>query len=125
MRKTIEVFESKGLKKIKQDWHDKTWNHDFVEFMKEAQAFATLMTPDGYGADDSRWDTYRNNEFSEITAFYGMTYCYTRQVSILGLGPIWLGGNENDEEVNIRIIFGRRNVGISWCLKRLWGLRKK
>lgn len=94
MLKTIEFFENKGLKKIKQDWQAKTWNYDFVEFLKENQIFATLMTPAGYGPPDSRWDTYRNCEFSEITSFYGITYWYTWQVSMLGLAPIWLGSNE-------------------------------
>jgi acyl-CoA dehydrogenase len=94
MLKTIEFFENKGLKKIKQDWHQKTFNYDFIEFLKENQIFATLMTPSGYGAPDSRWDNYRNCEFSEISSFYGITYWYTWQVSMLGLAPIWLGSNE-------------------------------
>ena len=94
MIRTIEFFESKGLKKIKEDWHQKVWNYDFVDFMRENQVFATLMTPSGYGASDSRWDTYRNCEFSEITAFYGITYWYTWQVSMLGLCPVWMGSNE-------------------------------
>src|SRR5512136_2396655 len=94
MLKTIEFFERKGLKKVKQDWHQKTFNYDFVEFLKENQVFATLMTPSGYGAADSRWDNYRNCEFSEISSFYGITYWYTWQVSMLGLAPIWLGSNE-------------------------------
>ncbi|MBN2079494.1 MAG: acyl-CoA dehydrogenase [Spirochaetes bacterium] len=94
MTKTIEFFEKKGLKSIKKDWHEKKWNYDFVEFLKKNQVFATLMTPSGYGAKDSRWDTYRNCEFSEITGFYGITYWYTWQVSMLGLCPVWLGSNE-------------------------------
>ncbi len=94
MQKTIDFLENKGLKNLKKDWHDKVWNHDFVEFMKENQVFATLMTPEGYGAEDSRWDTYRNSAFAEITGFYGITYWYTYQVSMLGLGPVWLGSNE-------------------------------
>ena len=94
MQKTIDFLENKGLKNLKKDWHDKVWNHDFVEFMKENQVFATLMTPAGYGAEDSRWDTYRNSAFAEITGFYGITYWYTYQVSMLGLGPVWLGSNE-------------------------------
>ncbi len=94
MQKTIDFLENKGLKNLKKDWHDKVWNHDFVEFMKENQVFATLMTPKGYGAEDSRWDTYRNSAFAEITGFYGITYWYTYQVSMLGLGPVWLGSNE-------------------------------
>ncbi|HDP80017.1 MAG TPA: acyl-CoA dehydrogenase [Spirochaetes bacterium] len=104
MLKTIEFFEKKGLKKIKEDWHKKTWNYDFVEFLKENQVFATLMTPAGYGAPDSRWDTYRNCEFSEITAFYGITYWYTWQVSMLGLGPIFLGSNEEVKHKTAKLL---------------------
>jgi acyl-CoA dehydrogenase len=94
MIKTIAFLENKGLKKIKKDYHEKVWNYDFVEFLKKEKVFATLMTPKGYGAEDSRWDTYRNCEFAEITSFYGLTYWYTFQVSMLGLGPIFLGENE-------------------------------
>ncbi len=104
MLKTIEFFENKGLKNLKKDWHEKTWNYDFVEFMKENQVFATLMTPAGYGPADSRWDTYRNNEFSEITSFYGITYWYTWQVSMLGLAPIWLGSNEQVKRKTVKLL---------------------
>jgi len=94
MTKTIAFLENKGLKKIKKDYHEKVWNYDFVEFLRKEKIFATLMTPKGYGAEDSRWDTYRNCEFAEITSFFGLTYWYTFQVSMLGLGPIFLGENE-------------------------------
>ncbi len=104
MLKTIDFFEKKGLKQIKKDWHEKAWNYDFVEFLKENQVFATLMTPSGYGAEDSRWDTYRNCEFSEITSFYGITYWYTWQVSMLGLGPIWMGSNEEVKHKTAKLL---------------------
>jgi len=94
MQKVIDFFENKGLEKIKSDWHDKAWNHDFVDFMKENQIFATLMTPAGYGDGDACWDTWRNSVFAEITGFYGITYWYTFQVSMLGLVPVWTGSNE-------------------------------
>jgi len=93
MSAVIDWFESKGLKSIKQDWHAKTWNYSFVEFMRSEQVLATLMTPRGYG-EDACWNTYRNVEFAEIAAFYGITYWYTFQVSMLGLGPIFNGDNE-------------------------------
>jgi hypothetical protein len=56
MQATIDFFEGKGLKQIKRDWHERKWNHDYVDFLKDKQVFATLMTPAGYGAADSRWD---------------------------------------------------------------------
>ena len=90
-------FEAKGLKSLKQDWHDKTWNHDFVAFMKSQQVLATLMTPQGYG-ENAAWNTLRNAEFAEITGFYGITYWYTFQVSMLGLGPIFNGDNEQAKQ---------------------------
>jgi len=93
MSAIIDWFENKGLKSIKEDWHNKTWNYDFVDFMKSGQVLATLMTPEGYG-EDAHWNTFRNVEFAEIVAFYGITYWYTFQVSMLGLGPIFNGDNE-------------------------------
>ena len=104
MQKVIDFFEDKGLARIKKDWHARTWNHDFVEFMKENQVLATLMTPSGHGAENSRWDTWRNVKFAEITAFYGITYWYTFQVSMLGLGPVWLGSNEKVKKRTSRLL---------------------
>ena len=50
MLKTIEFFEQKGKKSLKNDDQERVWYYDFVEFLKENQIFATLMTPSGYGA---------------------------------------------------------------------------
>ena len=94
MQKVIAYFEDMGLEKIKSDWHSKAWNHDFVDFLKDNQVFASLMTPSGYGDDSASWDTWRNTVFAEITGFYGITYWYTFQVSMLGLVPVWTGSNE-------------------------------
>ena len=94
MLKTIEFFEKKGKKKIKEDDHQKNWYADFLEFVKKEKVFATLLTPSDYGDADSRWDTWRICEFNEILGFYGLCYWYTWQVSILGLGPIWMSDNE-------------------------------
>jgi acyl-CoA dehydrogenase len=94
MRKTIEFFERKGKRKVKADDHERVWYADFLEFQKEEGIFATLLTPSGYGDGDARWDTWRICEFNEILAFYGLCYWYTWQVSILGLGPIWMSQNE-------------------------------
>lgn len=94
MEKTIQFFEEKGLASIKEDDHVSRWYTDFLKFIKKEQIFATLLTPAGYGAPDSRFDLCRVCEFNEITAFYSLSHQYTYQVTILGLGPIWMGDNE-------------------------------
>ena len=94
MLKTIDFFECKGKAKIKEDDRNRTWYADLLEFQKRERLFATLLTPTGYGDADARRDTWRNIEFNEILAFYGLAYWYTWQVSILGLGPIWQSANE-------------------------------
>jgi acyl-CoA dehydrogenase len=94
MLHTIQFFEYKGKRKLKEDDHNRTWYADFLDFQKNERAFATLLTPAGYGGPDERWDTWRNSAFNEILAFYGLAYWYTWQVSILGLGPIWQSDNE-------------------------------
>jgi acyl-CoA dehydrogenase len=94
MTKTIQFFESRGKKRLKKDDHGAVWYADFLDFQKKEKIFATFMTPPPYGESDARWDTWRNSEWSEILGFYGLNYWYTWQVSMLGLGPIWMGKNE-------------------------------
>ncbi|MGK5087646.1 acyl-CoA dehydrogenase [Bdellovibrionota bacterium FG-2] len=94
MLKTVEFFENRGKAKLKQDDHDRVWYKDFLEFIAKEQVFASLLTPPAYGGPACRWDTYRNCEFNEILGFYGLPYWYTWQVSILGLGPLWMSKNE-------------------------------
>jgi len=94
MRKTIRFFEGKGKKRMREDYHGKVWYSDFLDFVKRERIFATLLTPSGCGAEDTRWDTWRICEFNEILGFYGLQYWYTWQVSVLGLGPIWMSRNE-------------------------------
>jgi len=94
MLKTIEFFERRGKAALKADDRNRVWYAEFLDFIKENEIFAKLLSPPEYGDGDTRWDTWRNCEFNEILAFYGLCYWYTWQVSILGLGPIWMSKNE-------------------------------
>ncbi len=93
MVKTLAFFEERGKAVLKHDDHERIWYTDFLAFVAKEGIFAQLLTPKAYG-DGTRWDTWRNCEFSEILGFYGLNYWYTWQVSILGLGPLWMGSNE-------------------------------
>ncbi|HRK03105.1 MAG TPA: acyl-CoA dehydrogenase family protein, partial [Oligoflexia bacterium] len=92
--KTIDFFETRGKRKLKRADHDREWYADFLEFQKQNQIFSTLLTPTQYGNGHSRWDTSRICKFNELLGFYGLSYWYTWQVSMLGLGPIWMSKNE-------------------------------
>lgn len=97
---TIEFFESRGKRVLKEHDHERTWYADFLDFVAREKVFATLLTPaaEAGGDPDKRWDTARIAAFNEITAFYGLVYWYTWQVTILGLGPIWQSPNAEARE---------------------------
>src|SRR3954467_2008896 len=93
---TIEFFESRGKRKLKDDDRDRVWYADFLDFVARERIFASFLTPAAEAGSDAggkRWDTARICAFNEITGFYGLPYWYTWQVTILGLGPIWQSGN--------------------------------
>ncbi|MFE8073324.1 acyl-CoA dehydrogenase family protein [Marinobacteraceae bacterium S3BR75-40.1] len=94
VKKTIDFFEKRGKQQLKEDDHNRTWYQDFLDFQAREKLFATLLTPAPYGTKDARWDTLRNCALNEVLGFYGLAYWYTWQVSILGLGPIWISENE-------------------------------
>ncbi|MEK6626226.1 MAG: acyl-CoA dehydrogenase family protein, partial [Bdellovibrionota bacterium] len=104
MLKTISFFETRGKKRLKSDDHERLWYSDFLDFVKKEHIFSILMTPASYGAADSRWDTWRNCEFNEILGFYGLNYWYTWQVSMLGLGPIWMSKNEEIKKKTAKLL---------------------
>ncbi len=96
MDKTVAFFEKFGKTKLTEEFNKKVWYREFVDFIGKEQIFAKLLTPSQYGGGDPdcRWDTARNSEYSELLAFYGLGYWYCFQVTILGLGPIWMSPNE-------------------------------
>lgn len=95
LRATIEWFENRGKKQLLQDDLDAVWVSDFLEFVKSEKLFATFQTPSAFadGDQNRRWDGARNAALSEILGFYGLAYWYAWQVTILGLGPIWMSAN--------------------------------
>ena len=96
MEKTIAFFEKKGLDKLKHDFERAVWYQDFLDFVKEEGIFSSMMTPaeQGKPGENAAWDSWRVCGFAEILGFYGLPYWYTYQVSVLGIGPIWMSKNE-------------------------------
>jgi acyl-CoA dehydrogenase len=97
MKQTIEHFESRGKNRLKEDRRNRKWYKDFLNFLKDNKIFSKLLTPSKYSKSDpdTRWDTFRNCDFNEILGFYNLSHWYTWQVTILGLGPIWMSKNES------------------------------
>ncbi len=109
LQKTINWFEKRGKKQLKHDDHERVWYQDFLDFVAEEKLFATFLTPKSAGNGDTRWDTYRNCMLNEILGFYGLAYWYPWQVTILGLGPIWMSENEEVRKQTAQLL---QNGGI-------------
>jgi acyl-CoA dehydrogenase len=96
-----EFFENKGPAALKQESHDATWYDDFLAMLARERVFATFGTPAEVGGliggeqgrSSARWDTARNNDLSQLLAWYSLEHWYAWQVTVLGLGPIWMSGN--------------------------------
>lgn len=100
---TAAFFEQKGNFSMRIDAKSKRLPSDWYQFIRESGLFATLLTPAGYGDADARWDHYRITSASELLGFYGL-YQYTFQVSVLGVGPIWISKNEEQKKELARLL---------------------
>ncbi|MFZ2176567.1 MAG: acyl-CoA dehydrogenase family protein [Rhodococcus sp. (in: high G+C Gram-positive bacteria)] len=96
LRALIDWFEDRGKTRLLEDDLEAVWPEDFLAFVKRERLFATFLTSAALAGGDpnKRWDAARNAALSEIFGFYGLAYWYAWQVTILGLGPIWMSGNE-------------------------------
>ena len=97
---TIAWFEERGKVALKDADREHRWYSDYLEFQAQEGIFSRFLTPerDGGGDPERRWDTQRICAFNEVSAFYGLAYWYTWQVTILGLGPIFMSENEAARE---------------------------
>lgn len=95
LRATIDWFEQRGKRRLVADDQAKVWYAEFLDFVAREKLFATFCTPaaEAGGDPDKRWDAARNAALSEVLAFYGLQYWYAWQVTVLGLGPIWMSDN--------------------------------
>lgn len=93
----IDWFEDRGKARLLSEDLDAVWTADFLEFVAKEKLFATFCTPAAYadGDPNKRWDASRNAVLSEILGFYGLSYWYAWQVTVLGLGPIWMSDNDS------------------------------
>jgi len=95
----VDFFETKGLARNKEEYYSGEWYTDFLTLVAEKKIFATFATPrevgDLVGDAGARWDLARINELNEILGFYSLAHWYAWQVSVLGLGPVWLSGNDD------------------------------
>ncbi|ROP38061.1 acyl-CoA dehydrogenase [Saccharothrix texasensis] len=95
LRATVDWFEERGKRRLIADDQAKVWYTEFLDFVAREKLFATFCTPaaEAGGDPDKRWDAARNAALSEVLAFYGLQYWYAWQVTVLGLGPIWMSDN--------------------------------
>jgi len=93
-----DFFETKGHASLKRELHDAVWYDDFLQLLARHGVFGTFGTPADVGrligdGASARWDTARNNDLGELLAWYSLEHWYAWQVTVLGLGPVWMSGN--------------------------------
>ncbi|WP_306748950.1 acyl-CoA dehydrogenase [Saccharothrix yanglingensis] len=95
LRAVIDWFEERGKRRLIADDQARVWYAEFLDFVAREKLFATFCTPaaEAGGNPDKRWDAARNAALSEVLGFYGLQYWYAWQVTVLGLGPIWMSDN--------------------------------
>lgn len=95
----VDFFETKGLARNKDEYYSGEWYTDFLTLIADKKIFATFGTPaevgELVGDKNARWDLARINELNEILGFYSLAHWYAWQVSVLGLGPVWLSANDD------------------------------
>ncbi len=99
LKALIEFFENKGLPEMKDEFHQRTWYQDFLDFNAKEGILATFGTPAAVGGSEARWDTARINDLNEILGFYSLAHWYAWQVTVLGLGPVWMSDNEDAKQL--------------------------
>ena len=52
MRQTIEFFENKGKAHLLEDYYERGWYADFLDYAREHRLFATLCTPEDEGNEE-------------------------------------------------------------------------
>lgn len=100
IRETIDMFEHKGLREMKIDDVLGRYCDYFVKHQRDQGAFAKMLTPKGYGSNpaNAMFDLRRITEYNECLSFYNLSCRYIFQVSLLGLGPIWMSDNEHAKQ---------------------------
>lgn len=106
LKATIDWFEERGLGRLTTDYHAHVFYAEFLEFAAKEKLFSTFLTPtrEAEGDESKRWDTARVAALSEVLGFYGLNYWYPWQVTILGLGPVWMSDNEAARRVTAQAL---------------------
>ncbi len=102
LKALVGFFEAKGNDAIQAEYFAGTWYTDFLEFCAQHNLLGMMGTPSAVGgllggaegAAQARWDMARINEFNEILGFYSLAHWYAWQVTVLGLGPVWISDND-------------------------------
>ena len=102
--KTVQFFENKGLAKIKQDDREGVWYQDFLDHVCNHQVFYKLLGLPDESNQEGRFDMWRNLKMNEVFGYYGLSYWYTWQVTILGLGPIWMSKNKKAQHKTLDLL---------------------
>ena len=104
--KTVEFFEDKGLALLKEEDRMCVFYNDWLRYQTKHKIYATLLTPEKYSkVEGARFDIRRIAQYTELMTFYSYSHKYSFQVSILGLGPIYMSNNEIAKEKTVQALY--------------------
>ncbi len=101
LRALIDWFEERGKIRLLRDDLEASWVSDFLDFVKQERMFATFLTPSEFAGGDAEQAVGHLAQracSARSSGFYGLSYWYAEQVTILGLGPIWQSDNVKAKE---------------------------
>jgi acyl-CoA dehydrogenase len=94
VRLLVGFFAGKGVAALKEEDRREQWYGDWIEYQKQHQIYARLLSPARYSSLGGKLDLLKLTRFLEVFGYFSPAHGYSIQVSFLGLFSILMGANE-------------------------------
>ena len=94
IRKVVEFFDNKGLKKLKEEDQSERWYADWVTYQGENKIFASLLSTKAHSTLGHHFSVLKLTRFMEVIGYFSPAHGYSLQVSFLGIFPLLMSTNE-------------------------------
>jgi acyl-CoA dehydrogenase len=94
LRLLAAFFRDKGVEALKQEDRQEAWYQDWIDYQAKHGLYASLLSPERYSSRGHRLDIGKLARFVEAFGYFSPAHGYSLHVSLLGLFPILMSGNE-------------------------------